>query len=138
MFSKLDLVFSLLQRDYTVNEGKNLTIPCVGDDPEYPSVWAHEGKNMTSNYNVIIVSIRHFLLKHEFLTQNIIQDDSFLMIIDVASGDSGLYICSLLKNSSDSSESYQEHLHAYVRVRTRPGEHKKKSNSQVFTTRTKL
>lgn len=44
------------------------------------------------------------------------------MIIDVTSDDSGLYICSLMKNSSDSTESYQEHIHAYVRVRTRPGD----------------
>lgn len=47
------------------------------------------------------------------------------MIIDVTSGDAGLYICSLMKNSSDASESYQEKIHAYVRVRTRPGDKNK-------------
>lgn len=121
MFSKLDLVFSLLQKDYTVNEGKNLTMSCGGGNLDYPSIWTHDGKNMTANYKVIIVSIWNLRRKHGSLRKNL-QDENFLMIIDVTSDDAGLYICSLMKNSSDSSESYQEHLHAYVRVRTRPGE----------------
>lgn len=57
VFSNLDIVFSLLQRDYTVNEGKNLTMPCGGGDSVYPSIWTRDGKNLTSNYNVIIVSV---------------------------------------------------------------------------------
>lgn len=53
VFSNLDIVFSLLHRDYTINEGKNLTIPC-GD---YQSIWTRDGNEITSNYNVIIVSV---------------------------------------------------------------------------------
>lgn len=54
VFSNLDIVFSLLHRDYTTNEGKNLTIPC-GDTN--PSIWTRDGSNITSNYNLIIVSV---------------------------------------------------------------------------------
>jgi hypothetical protein len=35
--------------------------------------------------------------------------------------DGGEYICSVMKNSSSNIESYQEYLHAYVRVKMRPG-----------------
>lgn len=49
------------------------------------------------------------------------------MLIDITSDDAGLYICSVLQNTSDSdSEPYQmqyrEYVHAHVRVRTKPGE----------------
>lgn len=54
VFSNLDIVFSLLHRDYTANEGKNVTIPC-GDTN--PSIWTRDGSNITSNYNLIIVSV---------------------------------------------------------------------------------
>lgn len=43
------------------------------------------------------------------------------MLFDVTSDDSGLYICSVLSNSTD-SESYQEYVYAHVRVRTKPGD----------------
>lgn len=47
------------------------------------------------------------------------------MLIDVTSNDAGLYICSILKNSSDTSEAYHlkwiPEVHAHVKVKTRPG-----------------
>jgi predicted alpha/beta superfamily hydrolase len=56
VFSDLDIVFSLLHRDYTINEEKNLTIPCGSSDN--PSIWTRDGNKINSNYNVIIVSVR--------------------------------------------------------------------------------
>lgn len=55
VFSNLDVVFSLLYRDFIVNEGKNLTMPC-GD--ENPSIWRRDDRNISNNYNVIIVSVK--------------------------------------------------------------------------------
>jgi hypothetical protein len=128
VFSKLDLVFSLLQRDYSVNEGKNLTIFCAGGDRDYPAIWTHNGKNMTSDYNVIIVSIIRWMTIRDFEPRQTLQDENFLMIIDVTSNDAGLYTCSLMKNTSDATESYQDHLQAYLRVKTRPGERANRAN----------
>lgn len=54
MFSSLDTVLSLLQRDYVINAGKNLTIPC--GDINSQTVWTRDGGNITNNYNIIIVS----------------------------------------------------------------------------------
>lgn len=59
MFSNLDIVFSLLHRDFAINEGKNITIPC--GDNENPSVWSRDGKTITNDYNVIIVSMANYL-----------------------------------------------------------------------------
>lgn len=55
MLSDLDVVFSLLRRDFIVNEGKNLTLPC-GD--ANPSIWRRDDRNISSNYNIIIVSVK--------------------------------------------------------------------------------
>ncbi|CRK97316.1 CLUMA_CG010710, isoform A [Clunio marinus] len=100
VFSNLDIVLSVFHRDYAIHEGKNLTIPC--GDSIYPSIWRRDGRNITNNYNLI-------------------NADNSLMLIDVTSDDAGLYICSVLKNSSDSDDSYQEYAYTYVRVKTRPG-----------------
>lgn len=54
VFSSLDTVLSLLQRDYVINAGKNLTIPC--GDINSQTVWTRDGGNITNNYNIIIVS----------------------------------------------------------------------------------
>lgn len=55
VFSNLDIVFSSLHRDYVINEGKNLTIPC--GESNYPSVWSRYGSNITNHYSVINVSV---------------------------------------------------------------------------------
>lgn len=56
------------------------------------------------------------------------------MIIDVTPDDAGLYICSVLRNTSN-YESYQDYLHASVRVRTKPGE---STNPCLFFSELKL
>lgn len=49
------------------------------------------------------------------------------MLIDVTSNDAGLYICSILKNSSDTSYQLQwaPELYANLKVKSRPGEIRK-------------
>jgi hypothetical protein len=50
------------------------------------------------------------------------KDDNSLVFIDVTSNEAGLYICSVLKNSSsDEQPSYQPHIQAQIKVKTRPG-----------------
>lgn len=130
VFSNLDIVFSLLHRDYTINEGKNLTIPC---DTENPSIWTRDGSEINSNHNVIIVSVKRPETFDCLLSANTTvklvyspQDDTFLVLINITSDDAGLYICSVLPNSTDTESSYQEQVHAQVRVRTKPGEGKRR------------
>lgn len=43
------------------------------------------------------------------------------MLFDVTSDDAGLYICSVLSNSTE-PETYQEYVYAHLRVRTKPGD----------------
>lgn len=123
VFSDLDIVFSLLQRDYVINAGKNLTIPC--GDISSQSIWTRDGNNITNNYNVIIVSDSYRCQVPRYLKNflNFInyQEDTFLMLLDVTSDDAGLYTCSVLQNTSD-TESYHDYVRAYVRVRTKPGD----------------
>lgn len=65
VLSNLDIVFSLLHRDYVVHEGKNLTIKC--DDgsksaSDHPVLWSHNGETIQSNYNLIMVILDvHYL-----------------------------------------------------------------------------
>jgi ribosomal protein S16 len=132
VFSDLDIVFSLLHRDYIINEGKNLTVPCDSDNP---SIWARDGSKINSNYNVIIVSVRHPPMGYAINKNSVFsptQDDSFLTLINITSEDAGLYICSVLTNFTDTESSYQELVHAQVRVRTKPGE-EKMPNGHVLT-----
>lgn len=44
-----------------MNEGKNLTIPCGNENP---SIWRRDdGQNISSNYNLIIVSVAEYILR---------------------------------------------------------------------------
>ncbi|KAG5680531.1 hypothetical protein PVAND_010036 [Polypedilum vanderplanki] len=95
----VDFVNSLIRRDYSVIAGKNLTIPCEkkSDNETISVLWTRDGNIINSNMN----------------------DENSLVFIEITSNDTGLYKCSILKNSS--SQSYQEEIvHARVKVKTRP------------------
>ncbi|XP_070493478.1 contactin-1a isoform X3 [Chironomus tepperi] len=95
----LNFVNSLIRRDYSVHAGKNITIPCIKSVSD-TILWTRDGNNISSNLN----------------------DDNSLVFIDVTSNEAGLYICSVLKNSSsDTQTSYQPHMQAQIKVKTRPG-----------------
>lgn len=70
VFSNLDIVFSLLHRDYVVHEGKNLTIKCDdGSKSEFPALWSHNGENVQSNYNLIMVILMFIICRPIFSWQ---------------------------------------------------------------------
>lgn len=61
------------------------------------------------------------------------------MLINITSNDAGLYICSILKNSSsdtmETEMAYQQQLHVQVKVKTKPGlcfKRKKKDRKSIF------
>lgn len=46
----VDIVNSLVRRDYSAHVGKNLTIPCKSDSGAI--LWTRDEKNISSNLNV--------------------------------------------------------------------------------------
>lgn len=61
VFANLDIVLSMLQRDYVVHEGKNFTIKCDdGSNSDYPVLWTRNNEQIEDNYNLIMVRVVSF------------------------------------------------------------------------------
>ncbi|KAL7033170.1 hypothetical protein ACKWTF_007495 [Chironomus riparius] len=95
----LNFANSLIRRDYSVHAGKNITIPCIKSVTD-TILWTRDGNNISSSVN----------------------EDNSLVFIDVTTNEAGLYVCSVLTNSSSDIEPlYQPHMQVQIKVKTKPG-----------------